>query len=77
MSYVAGHTPSAEDEAVAAAFAAAGIVPACDALKGFSNISRWLRNVLAFAPAERAAWAITRAQALSGAVDARKSMLFA
>lgn len=77
VSYVAGHVPSAEDEAVAAALAAAGVTPAAEALATRPHVARWLRHVGSFTAEQRAAWPITHAQALSGAVDARKSTLFA
>ena len=46
------------------------------AASGLANVARWLAHVASFAPAERASWPLTYDQLVSGAFDARASMLF-
>ena len=71
---MAGYAPSAEDEAVFNALAAAGI---SDATKLGAHAARWHAHVASFAPAERASWPLTYQQLVSGAFNARASTLFA
>jgi len=75
-SYVAGHTTTAEDEAVFGGLAAAGITADSERVKALPNLNRWLRHVKSYTPAERALWPLTFAQLTSGALHARQSTLF-
>jgi glutathione S-transferase len=76
-SYVAGHTPTAEDDAAFRLLQAAGHTDGARlAAAGFPNAGRWLNHVASFTAAERAEWPLTFGQLTSGAVDARVSTLF-
>lgn len=78
QSYVAGFSPSAEDDIcfkIAVAALAQRDQSAPDAQR-LPNAARWFRHMQSFSADERAAFPLTRAQLLNASADARVSTMF-